>query len=148
MKLPSAAAVISLIYLRHYRIGWLNWPTGRTDSSLSGVNPLFVINNESGWYEGWIIWDINVRNVAAPRKDGHAQIGTITQADAAILQRLGIDHNLPGAFPFTIDGRAPHFPSASDHFPDAQANTVPIHVIMGCLQCPGAIGCPLLLGVQ
>ena len=32
---------------------------------------------------------------------------------------------------FTGDGRAPHFPSASDRFPDRQTNVVPIHVSMG-----------------
>jgi hypothetical protein len=29
---------------------------------------------------------------------------------------------------FTVDGRPPHFPSASDHFPDLQTNVVPINV--------------------
>jgi hypothetical protein len=29
------------------------------------------------------------------------------------------------------DGRAAHFPRASDHFPDAQTNVVPLHVSMG-----------------
>ena len=42
------------------------------------ISPLFVINNESGWYEGWMIHDITVANVANPRKDGHAQFGTFT----------------------------------------------------------------------
>jgi hypothetical protein len=42
------------------------------------ISPLFVINNESGWYEGWMIHDITVPAVAAPRRDGHAKFGTIT----------------------------------------------------------------------
>ena len=33
-------------------------------TDLSG---LFVINNESGWYEGWMIHDLRVAPVAAPR---------------------------------------------------------------------------------
>ena len=94
------------------------------------ISPLFVINNESGWYEGWMIHDITVPNAAAPRRDGHAQFGTITQRDADILVRMGSGNNVPGNI-FTVDGRAPHFPSASDHFPDVQTNVVPLHVSMG-----------------
>ena len=42
------------------------------------ISPLFVINNESGWYEGWMIHDLTVPNVSPiPRKDGHAQFGAI-----------------------------------------------------------------------
>jgi hypothetical protein len=94
------------------------------------ISPLFVINNESGWYEGWMIHDITVPNVAAPRKDGHAQFGTLTQRDADILARMGTGNNVPGNI-FTVDGRDPHFPSASDHFPDVQTNVVPINESMG-----------------
>jgi len=35
------------------------------------ISGLFVINNESGWYEGWMIHDLTVPTVARPRKDGH-----------------------------------------------------------------------------
>jgi hypothetical protein len=31
-----------------------------------------------GWYEGWMIHDITVPNIAAPRKHSRAQFGTIT----------------------------------------------------------------------
>src|SRR6478672_119786 len=94
------------------------------------ISPLFVINNESGWYEGWMIHDITVPAVAKPRSDGHAQFGTITARDAAILQRMGTGNNVEGNI-FTVDGQAPHFPSASDHFPDKQTNVVPINESMG-----------------
>jgi len=94
------------------------------------ISPLFVINNESGWYEGWMIHDIRVPPVAPPRHDGHAQFGTITARDAEILKRMGTGNNVPGHI-FTADGRAPHFPSASDHFPDRQTNVVPLQVSMG-----------------
>ena len=94
------------------------------------ISPLFVINNESGWYEGWMIHDITVPNVAAPGKDGHAQFGTITKRDAEILAKMGTGNNVPGHV-FTVDGRPPHFPSASDHFPDVQTNVVPINESMG-----------------
>jgi hypothetical protein len=97
------------------------------------ISPLFVINNESGWYEGWMIHDITVPVVAAPRRDGHAQFGTITQRDAEILARMGTGNNVPANPPhvFTVDGLAPRFPSASDHFPDIQTNVVPINESMG-----------------
>jgi hypothetical protein len=94
------------------------------------ISPLFVINNESGWYEGWMIHDITVPAIAKPRPDGRAQFGTITARDAAILQRMGTGNNVAGNI-FTVDGQAPHFPSASDHFPDKQTNVVPINESMG-----------------
>jgi len=97
------------------------------------ISPLFVINNESGWYEGWMIHDITVPPVAKPRADGHAQFGTITERDAAILKNMGTGNNVAANPPhiFTLDGKAPRFPSASDHFPDKQTNVVPIHESMG-----------------
>src|SRR6266487_981772 len=49
------------------------------------ISGLFVINNESGWYEGWMIHDLVVPSIAPPRMDGHAQFGTITAEDAAKL---------------------------------------------------------------
>jgi len=94
------------------------------------ISPLFVINNESGWYEGWMIHDITVPPVAPPRPGGRAAFGTITAGDAEILKKMGTGNNVPGHI-FTVDGRAPHFPSASDKFPNSQSNVVPIHVSMG-----------------
>jgi hypothetical protein len=111
------------------------------------ISPLFVINNESGWYEGWMIHDITIPPIAAPRPDGHAQFGTITQRDADTLKKMGTGNNVPGNI-FTVDGRAPHFPSESDHFPDKQTNVVPIHESNGGLQRHAASRHPLLLGVQ
>ena len=94
------------------------------------ISPLFVINNESGWYEGWMIHDITVPLVASPRPGGRAAFGTITAGDAEILKKMGTGNNVPGHI-FTVDGRAPHFPSASDKFPNSQSNVLPIHVSMG-----------------
>ena len=94
------------------------------------ISGLFVINNESGWYEGWLIHDVTVPDVAAPRSDGHATFGTITAADAAALAKMGSGNNMPGAI-FTVDGNAPHFPSASDHWPDRVSNTVPLQLSLG-----------------
>ena len=92
---------------------------------------LFVINNESGWYEGWMIHDLTVAPVNnSPRSDGHAQFGAILQADANLLRARGSGNNVPGNM-FTVDGNAPHFPSPADHFPDRQTNVVPIQLSMG-----------------
>jgi hypothetical protein len=94
------------------------------------ISGLFVINNESGWYEGWMIHDVTVPKVAAPRADGHATFGTITDADAAKLAAMGAGNNKPGAI-FTVDGKKPHFPAASDHWPDRVSNTVPLQLSLG-----------------
>src|SRR5258708_4659235 len=94
------------------------------------ISPMFVINNESGWYEGWMIHDITVPPIAAPRGDGHAQFGKITDRDAAMLKKMGTGNNVPGNI-FTVDGGEPRFPSPSDHFPDVQTNVVPLHESMG-----------------
>ena len=94
------------------------------------ISPLFVINNESGWYEGWMIHDLVVPGTAAPRRDGHAQFGKITEEDAEELREMGHHQNVAGAL-FTTDGNAVHFPSKSDHFPDRQTNVVSIYESMG-----------------
>jgi hypothetical protein len=94
------------------------------------ISGLFVINNESGWYEGWMIHDLNVPDVAPPRPDGHAQFGTITDADAALLKKMGNGNNVPGNT-FTQDGKAVRLPNVFDHFPDVQTNVVPLYLSMG-----------------
>src|SRR6266404_6780627 len=95
------------------------------------VSGLFVINNESGWYEGWMIHDLIVAPINdTPRGDGHAQFGTILKADAYLLKAKGAGNNVPGKT-FTMDGNTPHLPSASDHFPNAQTNVVPLQLSMG-----------------
>jgi len=94
------------------------------------IRGLFVINNESGWYEGWMIHDLEIPKVAAcDPKTKTATFGTITAEDAAALLKIGAN-NVPGNV-FTIDGKAPHFPSASDHFPDRVSNVVPLNLSMG-----------------
>jgi hypothetical protein len=94
------------------------------------ISPLFVINNESGWYEGWMIHDLVVPGTAAPRRDGHAQFGKVTEEDAEELREMGHHQNVAGAL-FTTDGNAVHFPRKSDHFPDRQTNVVSIYESMG-----------------
>src|SRR5215831_16581878 len=94
------------------------------------IRGLFVINNESGWYEGWMIHDIRVAEVAPPDARGRAQFGKITPADARRLIVMGTGNNVPGNF-FTVDGKAPRFPSPNDQFPDRVSNVVPLHLSMG-----------------
>ena len=98
------------------------------------IRALFVINNESGWYEGWMIHDLRVATVAPPDSQGNAPFGTITPKDAALLAAMGSGNNVPGNF-FTVDGNSPHVPSPSDHFPDQVANVVPIQLSMGAYNC-------------
>jgi hypothetical protein len=94
------------------------------------ISGLFVINNESGWYEGWMIHDLTVPGVAPPRPDGHAQFGKLLAADAAALAKVGTGNNVEGNT-FTVDGDAMRLPNEFDHFPDVQTNVVPIQLSMG-----------------
>src|SRR5215475_5245968 len=99
------------------------------------ISGLFVINNESGWYEGWMIHDMRVAPVSKQKRpDGHAPFGTILPEDAALLKAMGTHHNVPGEF-FTVDGKEPHAPSAGDHFPDKQTNLVSLYLSMGAYNC-------------
>ena len=98
------------------------------------ISGLFVINNESGWYEGWMIHDLRVAPVAAPAAGARPAFGTITPEDAAALKAMGSGHDVPGNI-FTMDGRDEHFPSTSDQFPSRQTNVVPIQLSMGAYNC-------------
>jgi hypothetical protein len=104
------------------------------------ISGLFVINNESGWYEGWMIHDLTVPSVAPPRPDGHAQFGHLLQADAHALKAMGNGNNVPGQT-FTTDGQAVHLPNVNDHFPNAQTNVVPIQLSMGAYNCMEQMDC-------
>jgi hypothetical protein len=94
------------------------------------ISGLFVINNEAGWYEGWMIQDIPVPASAPAKADGTSQFGKITPADAAVLAAMGDGNNVAGRV-FTVDGKAPRFPSAGDHFPSTGKNTIAHPVSMG-----------------
>ena len=94
------------------------------------ISGLFVINNESGWYEGWMIHDLTVAPVGPPRGDGHAQFGKLLTADAMAIEMMGAHHNVAGRI-FTTDGNSVRFPGPTDHFPDVQTNVVPIQLSMG-----------------
>jgi len=108
----------------------------------SDLSNLFVINNESGWYQGWMIHDLIVPPVAAPHHGGRAKFGTITPADAAALSAMGTHNNVPGHI-FTMDGNVPHFPSANDRWPHHQTNVVPIQLSMGAMNCLQQADCHL-----
>lgn len=107
---------------------------------VTDLSNLFVINNESGWYEGWMIHDLTVPPVAPPRHSGQAQFGTITRDDATRLAAMGSGRNVPGHV-FTMDGYPVRLPSASDHFPDRQANIVPIQLSIGAFNCMQQTDC-------
>jgi hypothetical protein len=98
------------------------------------VSGLFVINNESGWYEGWMIHDLRVAPVGTPLAGGRPPFGSITADDANALKAMGTGHNVPGRL-FTMDGRDVHFPSPSDQFPSHQTNIVPLQLSMGAYNC-------------
>jgi hypothetical protein len=98
------------------------------------ISGLFVINNESGWYEGWMIHDLRVAPMAAPAAGGRPAFGTITSDDAAALKAMGNGHNVPGRV-FTMDGMDVHLPNAADRFPSRQTNVVPIQLSMGAYNC-------------
>jgi hypothetical protein len=104
------------------------------------ISGLFVINNESGWYEGWMIHDLRVPQIAAPRSDGHARFGTITAADAAAIAALGDHHNTPGRR-FTTDGKDVRLPNSGDRFPGIQGNLVPLPLSMGAYNCQQQSDC-------
>jgi hypothetical protein len=104
------------------------------------ISGLFVINNESGWYEGWMIHDLVVPAVAPPRASGNAQFGKMTAADAAAIAAMGAHHNVPGKL-MTIDGNPVRYPSAGDRFPGRQSNLVPISLSMGAYNCTQQSDC-------
>ena len=96
------------------------------------VSGLFVINNESGWYEGWIIREVRVPPVSdATRPSGRALYGTMTREDFNANSAKGIGNNaIAGRF-ITMDGKAPRLPAKSDVFPTSIGNTVPFPVSLG-----------------
>jgi len=96
------------------------------------VSGLFVINNESGWYEGWMITDLKVPAIdpACTTTGMTPHFGLISQADADALAAMGAGNNVPGNF-FTADGGPPKFPSATDVFPTQMTNLVNFPVSLG-----------------
>jgi hypothetical protein len=92
---------------------------------------LIVINNESGWYEGWIAHDMHVPQIGAAGADLHAPFGMITQADADMLKAMGEGNNLPGSL-FTLDGLAAHGAAVGDELMSGRiTNTVSVQVSLG-----------------
>jgi len=95
------------------------------------ISGLFVINNESGWYEGWMIQDIIVPVTKPASADGTAQFNSVTPADAAVLAAMGTGNNETPGNVFTVDGNVARFPAAGDVFPGTGKNTVAHPVSMG-----------------
>jgi len=111
------------------------------------ISPMFVINNESGWYEGWMIHDITVPAIAAPRADGHAQFGTLTESDAAILKKNGGGQQCAGKH-FHCRRPRSSFPERVRSLPGRTNERGPFAREHGGLQRHATIRRPLLLGVQ
>jgi hypothetical protein len=113
----------------------LGLPTNPNDPGafidvFTDIRGLFVINNESGWYEGWMIHDLRVVPVGPKDRQGHAMFGHITAEDARLLAAMGSGNNVPGHY-FTVDGHTPRPPQPSDSFPTRVSNLVPIQLSMG-----------------
>ena len=97
------------------------------------ISGLFVINNESGWYEGWLIRDLSVPDTIAELDNlGVNPWGTITQADyGALLANSAEGANTLGSI-FTVDGQSIRFPSKDDEFANGlQGNTIGFPVSIG-----------------
>src|SRR5437773_55293 len=93
-------------------------------------HPIGLDRHGRGGSEGSLIHDLVVGPIAPPRPDGRAQFAAIPERHAEMLKKRGTGNNVP-AHVFTVDGRAPHCPGASDRFPSRQTNIVPLHVSMG-----------------
>lgn len=129
-QLPTVGAVRTVVEPKP------GFPTDPNDprtliDMFTDVSGLFVINNESGWYEGWIIRDIKVPPVAAPRANGRAQYGTMTPADRAANAAKGNGNNAVTGNFATNDGLAFRKFSPADLFPVIQSNIIPIPVSLG-----------------
>lgn len=127
---PTIGATRVVLTLRDSGAGDIADP--RTEANIfTDVAGLIPINNESGWYEGWLVHDLRVPVAAAlPAGQTAAAFGTITPADAQALARMGSGNNVPGAV-FTTNGNAPRQPAATDRFPTNQSNIVSVYVSTG-----------------
>jgi hypothetical protein len=97
------------------------------------ISGLFVINNEAGWYEGWVIRDMTVpKTVAELDSQGINPWGTMTSADYRALRAKSIKGvNLPGSI-FAADGKAVRLPSPEDDIANHDiGNTVGFPVSIG-----------------
>jgi hypothetical protein len=108
-------------------------------TDIAGLGP---IQNESGWYEGWVIHDLVVPAIGAANTNGAATAGSITAEDATALAGLGGGNNVPGAV-FTSDGNTPITgtnisqsatstnTAATNASPVPSLNTVAVYVSIG-----------------
>ena len=75
------------------KVGLPGNPTSFTDPAafvdmFTDISGLFVINNEAGWYEGWLIRDLTIPTEIAPLDPLSVNPwGTLTQADFDALPR-------------------------------------------------------------
>ncbi len=96
------------------------------------ISGLFVINNEAGWYEGWLIRDLTIPTEIAPLDSLSVNPwGTLTQEDFDALPRNEEGVNQLGTI-FAMNGNAVRLPSKDDVFADGNiGNTVGFPVSIG-----------------
>jgi hypothetical protein len=132
-KLPANAAIGSIRAVLEAKPGAVvdaTDPRSLVDI-FTDVCGLLVINNESGWYEGWLISDVRVPDTHPPGQDGHAPFGFITQADADALAKLGTGNDAAGNL-LTVDGNIAHGPSNQPASGSSSAtNVVAVPVSLG-----------------
>mgnify|MGYP000224031982 FL=1 len=133
-ELPTIGA-IRMVF--EPKVGLPGNPTSFEDPAafvdmFTDISGLFVINNEAGWYEGWLIRDLTIPTEIAPLDSLSVNPwGTLTQEDFDALPRNEEGVNQLGAI-YTMDGNAVRFPSKDDVLAEGNiGNTVGFPVSIG-----------------
>ena len=95
------------------------------------IRGLFVINNESGWYEGWMIHDLRVAPVAPPDGRATPRSARSPPRTPQILRRNGDRQQRPAATSSPSTARRRTSRARAITFPDHVTNVVPIQLSMG-----------------
>jgi len=96
------------------------------------ISGLFVINNESGWYEGWMIHGRDrARRGRGLGRTGHAQFGHPPPRPMRQSSHGSVTTTTSPARHSPPDGKDVHLPAATDHWPDRVSNTVPVQLSLG-----------------
>ena len=111
------------------------------------IRGLFVINNESGWYEGWMIHDLRVAPVARPRRDGHAPVRDDHRRGRRAAAPDGAGNNVPRAL-LHRRRQGAALPEPERSLPGAGDQRRADPAQHGRVQLAPAVGRAQLLGVQ
>ncbi len=87
--------------------------------------------SEAGWYEMTLMYTTKIPPTAPARPNGHAQYGTITPEDAAILAAQGTGYNAVAGHVFTKGGVDPRYPGPNDVWPNDVNNLVTFPLTSG-----------------